>query len=568
MLCLLGLLSAEVVYADNLWETYQAALVNNPTFKKAWADWQTAEENLPVAWTGDGSAGSGLFPYGTFDAIGTRSYNKTMIGQTITSNGHFGLGDYTLSITQPIFNYETWKQISRAGFQVKSATATFIAASQQLMATTVQAYFTVLRDFNNAQILYSKTRELKKLLGIANHRLKIGLVAITDVYDVKSRYYRSITEQEAAAKELGRSIEALEAVTGVKYNQLRDLARKIPLVIPSPQSQLAWVHIADKQNYVIHANLFAMLAAREKVKQFAAAGYPTLNAEADFSYTNQGRMSGGFPKNRQLVSENAVGLELNFPFLQGGHVMTTTRQTEYEYLSASDQLQFSQYDVRKTTSQAFISINQDIKQIRSGFEAVNASEKALEASQVSYLIGERSMLDVVIDVQTLYDAMQVWNNDRNDYVINVILLKQQAGTLSPRDLVELNRWLSKNVLLSGRSSNSIVNHFVIKNKLEQMIIKDQNELKKLQDESQKNSLGNSSSRLEKPRQTTVVKQVKSLGLPKPIRPIRQAEVKDLLIPRPKSVKELHQKAEMKPFTIPRPDVTQQWVLPEPYGADS
>jgi len=76
VLSLLLICLSPQVYADDLWQVYQAALVNNPTFKKAWADWLTAREELPIAITGDGLPGSGLFPYSTLTAFGGRAFNK------------------------------------------------------------------------------------------------------------------------------------------------------------------------------------------------------------------------------------------------------------------------------------------------------------------------------------------------------------------------------------------------------------------------------------------------------------------------------------------------------------
>jgi|TARA_R110000824_G_scaffold79226_1_gene199654 outer membrane protein len=41
-----------------------------------------------------------------------------------------------------------------------------------------------------------------------------------------------------------------------------------------------------------------------------------------------------------------------------------------------------------------------------------------------------------------YEALQNYANARYDYVLNTLNLKQSAGTLSPQDLMNLNRWLS------------------------------------------------------------------------------------------------------------------------------
>src|SRR3990167_6036605 len=440
-LAIFFLISMRWSYAEVLLQVYRTALVNDPAFKKAEADWLSAREALPIAMTGTGEPGSGLFPFIDAGAFGNRAYDRTLVGNTLTRNGHFNVGDYSVTITQPLFNYATWKAISRAGFEVKSATATFLFAIQDLMFRASQAYFIVLRDYNNLQIVETKRAVILKQLAVAKQRLKIGLEAITDVYDVESRYYRAVTEVEGARKTLAQAIEDLYAITGVKYASLKDLRWVIPLVVPEPASQHAWVEVAEDQNYQIHANLYAMLAARERIKEVSAANWPTLNAEAAFETLDEGAVSGGMPRSRRGVRTNQVGLALSFPIFQGGHVLTTTKQAQYEYLAASDQLEFSRFRVRKTTGQAFIRVQEGIRQIESAAKAVLASRKDLEATQISYLVGNRSMIDVLINVEQLYNTMQVWNDQRSEYVISLVQLKQQAGTLSPRDLAILNQWL-------------------------------------------------------------------------------------------------------------------------------
>jgi len=49
--------------------------------------------------------------------------------------------------------------------------------------------------------------------------------------------------------------------------------------------------------------------------------------------------------------------------------------------------------------------------------------------------------------------MRDYTNARYDYVIDVLKLKLNAGTLSPADIIQLNKWLqaSESVSLSERS---------------------------------------------------------------------------------------------------------------------
>jgi len=43
--------------------------------------------------------------------------------------------------------------------------------------------------------------------------------------------------------------------------------------------------------------------------------------------------------------------------------------------------------------------------------------------------------------ENLYRALRQYSDARYNYVIDSLLLKQVAGTLTPQDIIELNEWL-------------------------------------------------------------------------------------------------------------------------------
>src|SRR3990167_11395074 len=138
------------LHAENLVQVYQQALASDPTFKKAHSDWLSLQQNLPLAISGNGSPGSGLLPYLDLTAGLGRTYQRVSIGSA-DADGYFNQNNYLVTITQQIFNYSTWKAISGARFTVKSATATYLAAAQDLMFRTAQAYFNVLNAYDQLQ---------------------------------------------------------------------------------------------------------------------------------------------------------------------------------------------------------------------------------------------------------------------------------------------------------------------------------------------------------------------------------------------------------------------------------
>ena len=83
----------------------------------------------------------------------------------------------------------------------------------------------------------------------------------------------------------------------------------------------------------------------------------------------------------------------------------------------------------------------DVATVKARQLAIVSSKSAYEATQAGYEVGTRNIVDVLNVQQSLFSALRDYANARYDYVVNMLKLKNQAGTLSPEDIDNLNRWL-------------------------------------------------------------------------------------------------------------------------------
>ena len=73
--------------------------------------------------------------------------------------------------------------------------------------------------------------------------------------------------------------------------------------------------------------------------------------------------------------------------------------------------------------------------------AITSASSALDATQAGYDAGTRNIVDLLNAQRDLFRAQRDYANTRYDYIINSLRLKEAAGTLSPQDLDDINRWL-------------------------------------------------------------------------------------------------------------------------------
>ena len=80
-------------------------------------------------------------------------------------------------------------------------------------------------------------------------------------------------------------------------------------------------------------------------------------------------------------------------------------------------------------------------------QAITSAESALKATQAGYEVGTRNIVDVLLAQRTLFQAKRNYSNAKYDYILSMMRLKQVAGQLSPKDIFELNSWLSSKVII-------------------------------------------------------------------------------------------------------------------------
>lgn len=422
-------------FATNLVDVYNDAVNSDPVYKAALSTMLSSKEVLP-------QARSGLLPQlvSSDNLTRNRQHGGTLASDITGSTILFTQNTFNLQLTQAIFNYANWMRVRSASAKVKQAEATYNAAAQDLIIRVATAYFNVLQAEDNLRFTESQLRANERQLDQARQRYQVGLDAITSVYNAQAAYDTQVAQQIADKNSVANQREALREITGKLYPDLAGIRGNLPLVRPVPNDSEAWVATATKQNYQLLANRFAMLAAKENIQVNFAGHLPTANVIS--SYNDN---STSLPKPNGTDTKTAnVGVSLNFPIYQGGLVVSQTRQATYDFQTASFQTETIYRKTINTTRQTFNSISAGISKIKADRQAIKSAASSLDSTEASFKVGTRTIVDVLIDQKNLSDAQRIMAIDQYTYMKDLLGLKQAAGTLSAKDLQQLNAWLSTN----------------------------------------------------------------------------------------------------------------------------
>lgn len=430
ILCAALVLASVNIQAADIIEIFQLAEASDPVYKQSLAAYNAIREARP-------QARALLLPQVSLSAS-TSSVDQDISTSGIGGSGKIGFNThgYSLDISQPLFRFDRWLNLKQADSIIQQAQAELDAALQDLMVRVSERYFEVLAAEDNLQFARAEKTALGRQLDQARQRFEVGLTAITDVQEAQAGYDRSVANEIAAENAIDNAREALREVTGSYISQLSPLGENMPLVQPQPAVIEDWTELSQQQNLLIIAARNQLETARQEIRIQRSGHLPALDLVATKGFDSTGGRFGG----TQTHSE-AIGLELSMPLFQGGLVNSQTREARHLYDQALEQLEQQHRLAQRQTRESYLGVISGISQVKALKQFVVSSESALQATEAGFEVGTRTAVDVVASQRVLLQAKRDYARARYDYLLNTLRLKQAAGTLSPGDLNEINKWL-------------------------------------------------------------------------------------------------------------------------------
>lgn len=423
--------------AQNLSETYQQALDQDALLKRSLAQRNANREAAPAALAqmlpsvnlvANSDTNN---PAVTSDAL----FAPTSTDSIIRDHG------YLINATQNLIDIGSWFNLNQAQHIVDQADATYTYAEQTLIIRVAEGYFEVLDAIDNLSFAQAEKKALYEELNQTQEKFNVGLVAITDLNDFRARYDDSVSREIQALNNLDDSKERLRIITGEVIDVLSPLKDSIPLNTPEPNDIDTWQDYAQKNNPLLASTRFDMEAKRSAVEVQRAQHYPTVNMQGSY-----GAARSGLVTNPGNVSD--LGWELLFQaqlnLYAGGGIQASVNRARYTYEDARYAFEEARRETISNARIAYRGVLNAISQVNALRQAVISAQSALDANQASYDVGAKTSIDVLNSLSNLYNQQRNFATARYAYILNILKLKQAAGTLSVIDVELVNTWLASN----------------------------------------------------------------------------------------------------------------------------
>lgn len=343
---------------------------------------------------------------------------------------------WTVTLSQTIWNFQSYWQLREADLQVASAENTYLQAQQDLVFRVAQAYFNVLAAEDTVRADIAARDAFKSQLTESQQRFKVGLSTVTDVQQAQSSYDTSVATLIGDRRSLANQRQALTVIVGRYTAQLEPLKQDIPLAPPSPTAPEPWVNAARKDNFDLRSADLQHQASKRDVSVKRSQYYPSLALQGSVGQSDSGGQLGSNQR------DYAVGLTVTIPIFQGGLVQSQVRQAEATAQQSGAQYQLTLRQTDQQVRDAYQAVISGIASVRAFKQAVESSRVALKSTQIGYRVGTQTEINVLTAQQNLYSALKSYYQSRYTYIDSVLTLKQLAGRLTESDLAEIDNLLS------------------------------------------------------------------------------------------------------------------------------
>lgn len=421
--------------AKDLLSIYQMALDKDPALKQALAQRNAARENMPLAL-------SQLLP--NINATASSSSTENII----LNNTEFEVVDpgiirqygYLFNGQQTLINFNQWYTLAQADETVNSANAAFVAYEQSLIVKVAQAYFDVLNAQDDLTFTQAEKNSLEQQLKQTQEKFNVGLVAITDLNDFRAQFDESVAKEITAQNALDDAKERLKVIIGQTIIDLNPLKPELPLQSPNPTDIEEWVNFAQTNNPSLISSEATMKAQNNAVDAQWAQHLPSISAEGTF-----GSAATGLWLSPEGDSDSGWSFAINaqMNIFAGGGIQAAVRQAQYNYEDAKEAFEESRRTTISNTRIAYRGVLTAMGQVNALKQAVISAQSSFDANTASYEVGVKTSVDVLDSLSRLYDQQRNLAASRYGYILQMLKLKQAAGTLNIQDVLLVNQWLAE-----------------------------------------------------------------------------------------------------------------------------
>lgn len=412
------------------------------------AQLRAAERRLAVAGEIPVQTRAALLPQISGRATQTLGSSSSSFGGTSLPDSDIDTRNYSINLSQTIYDDANYGRLERGRAQLAAADAEYSEAFQNFLLRVSQRYFDVLTALDSVRFAEAEETALRRQFEQAEQRFEVGLAAVTDVHEARATWDGARARVIVAQNALEDAREALRETTGTWFENFARLIDEVPLSEPEPADSQEWVRTALQSSPLVLQQRSQVDVADADLRIARAGHLPTLGLTGSLSRNENNEFVARNPDTQLPIGTTTLetdgwqlGLTLSVPIFEGFATQSRRRQAGESLRLADEILDQTERAVVRQTETAYRAVIAGIQEVEARRQALVSAESALEATNAGFEVGTRTIVDVLISEQRLFQAQRDYSNARHQFILNGLRLRQAAGLLEEQDLVSVNQLL-------------------------------------------------------------------------------------------------------------------------------
>ncbi|WXL27939.1 TolC family outer membrane protein [Ectopseudomonas mendocina] len=413
-------------------DSYHLALENDPAYQSVIEAHKAGQQNRALG-------RAALLPRLVY------SYNRGRSWSDVTQANPNG-ADYkesrkydsyasTLSLQQPLFDYEAYSRYRKGVAQALLADEQFRSQSQALLVSVLEAYTGALLAKDQIELAQAQMRAYQEQFKLNQRQFETGNGTRTDTLETQARFHLAQAQEIEARDSQDSALRDLERLIGVplEISDLTPLAEDFQMLPLTPANYTAWRDLAMAENPELAAMRHSIDVAGFELEQNRAGFLPRLGLYASTGTTK----SGSENTYNQRYETDSVGIQVNVPLFSGGETLAATRQARHQMQKTRFDLDDKVQEVLNQVRKMYNLSTSSAAKIKAYKLSVESAKTLVTATRKSIAAGVRVNLDLLNAEQSLYNALSELSKARYDYLTAWARLHFYAGLLSEQSLEQI-----------------------------------------------------------------------------------------------------------------------------------
>ncbi|MYD46331.1 MAG: TolC family outer membrane protein [Gammaproteobacteria bacterium] len=367
---------------------------------------------------------------------------------------------YSVNLSQVLFSIPTFISYRNSRVSFQGAKETFASQEQNLIIRVVRAYFDVLQARDSLDNALARRESNERQLQQTKQRYDVGLTAITDVLNAQASFDTLEVGLNQSRNRLDTTFLTLERITGQPIQQLARLSEDYPIENPNPNDEEFWVNYALQHNPGVLSAERGYRTARWNhwntlLNYFSV---PSINLNMTYSYSESPiedpftQLDTGYDLISESISTN-IGFSIGFS-VAGGRRISQNRVSALSREQSRLNMINQRLTIEEQVRALFRNVVQTVLQIDALERSLESNRASLDATEKGYEVGTRNIIEVLNAQNALFSAELNLRNTVHTYITQMLQLKQTVGMLNPNDLLELNKHMDHDNVVTPVSSMS------------------------------------------------------------------------------------------------------------------